>query len=314
MAFNEGKTRIVSLDEGCDFLGFTVRRQSGKLLIKPSKAALRRHRQRLRSEMRSLRGHNAVEVLQRLTPIVRGWATYYRTVVSSEMFSALDRYLWKLTYKWAKQAHPKKVEALDRQPVLRQVQHAPGNDRWVFGDRNSGAYLVKHAWTRIVRHQMVKAGSSPDDPALAEYWASRRRKRPPPPMDNLSLRLLQAADGVHVRCAGSFSSPPTTHRNPRTNGSSGCAPPARRWPNGHSTCQERGSSDARHHSSRPHPLPPAAPHRRGGSGTSTTATPAGHWACLSRMRGNVHVRLYVQRVVMLRMALARCVFPGEGVI
>ena len=58
--------------------------------------------------MRSLRGHNAVEVLQRLTPIVRGWAAYYRTVVSSEMFSALDRYLWKLIYKWAKQTHPKK--------------------------------------------------------------------------------------------------------------------------------------------------------------------------------------------------------------
>ena len=35
LAFNEDKTRIVHLDEGFDFLGFTVRRQSGKLLIKP---------------------------------------------------------------------------------------------------------------------------------------------------------------------------------------------------------------------------------------------------------------------------------------
>ena len=24
-------------------------------------------------------------------------------------------------------------------------------DRWVFGDRKSGAYLLKHAWTKIVR-------------------------------------------------------------------------------------------------------------------------------------------------------------------
>jgi RNA-directed DNA polymerase len=46
LVFNEGKTRIVTLDEGFDFLGFTVRRQSGKLLIKPSKAALRRIRER----------------------------------------------------------------------------------------------------------------------------------------------------------------------------------------------------------------------------------------------------------------------------
>ena len=48
---------------------------------------------------------------------------------------------------------------------------SPGGDRWVFGDRDSGAYLPKFAWTRIVRHQMVKGAASPDDPALADYWA-----------------------------------------------------------------------------------------------------------------------------------------------
>jgi RNA-directed DNA polymerase len=47
LAFNEDKTRIVHLDQGCDFLGFNVRRYRGKLLIKPSKAAVKRHRERL---------------------------------------------------------------------------------------------------------------------------------------------------------------------------------------------------------------------------------------------------------------------------
>ncbi len=47
------------LDEGFDFLGFNVRRYQGKLLIKPTKAAVRRIRERLRAEMRSLRGANA---------------------------------------------------------------------------------------------------------------------------------------------------------------------------------------------------------------------------------------------------------------
>jgi len=68
LVFNEDKTRIVSLHEGFDFLGFTVRRQSGKLLIKPSKVALRRIRERLRTEMRALRGANAEAVIKRLTP------------------------------------------------------------------------------------------------------------------------------------------------------------------------------------------------------------------------------------------------------
>jgi RNA-directed DNA polymerase len=199
LAFNEDKTRIVSFEEGCDFLGFNVRRQSGKLLIKPSKSALKRHRQRLRGEMRSLRGHNAVEVLQRLIPIVRGWAAYYRTVISSEAFAKLDTYLWKLTYKWAKQAHPKKAKRWIVNRYFARFNRSR-RDRWVFGDRNSGAYLVKHAWTRIVRHQMVRAGSSPDDPGLAEYGASRRRKTPPPPMDSLSVRLLRTQKGTCPLC------------------------------------------------------------------------------------------------------------------
>ena len=53
-------------------------------------------------------------------------------------------------------------------------------DRWVFGDRESGAYLTKFAWTKIVRHQMVPGRASVDDPALSEYWAARRSKRKPP--------------------------------------------------------------------------------------------------------------------------------------
>jgi RNA-directed DNA polymerase len=199
LVFNEDKTRIVHLDQGFCFLGFTVRRQSGKLLIKPSKAAIRRHRERLRAELRSLRGANAVMVLQRLAPIVRGWATYYRTVVSSKAFAKLDSYMWQLTYKWAKHTHPKKSKHWISNRYFGRYNKSR-QDRWVFGDRHSGAYLVKHAWTLIVRHQMVKGASSPDDSALAEYWADRRRRAAPPPLDDLSLRLLKKQQGLCPSC------------------------------------------------------------------------------------------------------------------
>jgi len=200
LTFNEDKTRIVTLDDGFDFLGFTVRRQSDKLLIKPSKAALRRIRERLRTEMRALRGANATAVIARLNPIIRGWAAYYRTVVSSDAFTVLDRYLWRLTYKWAKHGHPNKP----RHWIINRYFGAfnkSRRDRWVFGDRDSGAYRIKFAWTGIVRHRMVKGGSSPDDPALAQYWADRRRRGVPPPLDQLSLRLLKTQAG-RCPCCG----------------------------------------------------------------------------------------------------------------
>src|SRR5207344_1170997 len=106
LAFNEDKTRIVHLDEGLDFLGFSVRRYRGKLLIKPSKAAVTRVRERLATEMRALRGHNAQMVLIRLNPIIRGWSAYYRHGVSARVFNELDHHVWKRVYKWAKSSHP----------------------------------------------------------------------------------------------------------------------------------------------------------------------------------------------------------------
>jgi len=199
LTFNEDKTRIVTLDDGFDFLGITVRRQSGKLLIKPSKAALRRIRERLRTEMHALRGTNAAAVLHRLNPIIRGWAAYYRTVVSSKAFAMLDRYLWGLTYKWAKFGHPKKPKYWIVNRYFGAFNKSR-RDRWVFGDRASGAYRVKFAWTKIVRHRMVKGRSSPDDPTLAQYWADRRRRSAPPPMDGHSLLLLQRQAGRCPKC------------------------------------------------------------------------------------------------------------------
>ena len=72
LVFNEGKTGIVSLNQGFDFLGFNVRRYNRKLLIKPGKAAVRRLRKRLAAEMRRLRGSNVMAVLAKLSPVIRG--------------------------------------------------------------------------------------------------------------------------------------------------------------------------------------------------------------------------------------------------
>jgi RNA-directed DNA polymerase len=200
LALNEHKTRVVSPNEGFGFLGFNVRRYHGKPLIKPSKAAVRRIRERLRSELRSLRGTNAAAVIKRLNPIIRGWTAYYRTQVSARVFHALDQYLWRLVYKWARYSHSNKsahwvaARYFDRFNKARQ-------DRWVFGDRTSGAYLHKFSWTPIIRHQIVDSGSSPDDPALADYWAKRRR-RTPLPIDNTTLKLHRAQNGRCAICRG----------------------------------------------------------------------------------------------------------------
>jgi RNA-directed DNA polymerase len=286
LAFNEDKTRIVTLDQGFDFLGFSIRRYHGKLLIKPAKAAVRRIRERLRTELRSLRGTNAAAVIARLNPIIRGWAAYYRTVVSGEIFATLDHYLWKLTYKWARHSHPNK-------PARWIIHRYFGKfcksrqDRWVFGDRESGAYLRRFAWTKIVRHQMVRGTSSPDDPALTGYWADRRRRGIPRPMDITSLRLLEAQHGQCPLCGELLldaDRPPQSPHEweqwltvtrkamihnaivPRADGT----PDEATFRLLHAHCHRQHARSSK--------SPALLPRQRA------------HRACLSRMHGNVHVR------------------------
>ncbi len=127
--------------------------------------------------------------------------------MSARVFNELDNYVWKLTYKWAKWTHPHKSK---HWIIARYFGafNSSRRDRWVFGDRASGAYLVKFAWMKITRHTLVKGWASPDDPALAGYWAARRH-RGRPPLDRARLRLLQQQRG---RCATKRS--PST-RDPR---------------------------------------------------------------------------------------------------
>ena len=191
LSLNEDKTHVVHLTEGFDFLGWTFRRYpSGKLLITPSKAAARRHRKRLADEMRRLRGSNARAVTASFNPVIRGWTAYHRSVSCHREFSRMSNYMWKLTYKWARISHRNKSPGWVASRYFGKFCPSR-NDRWVFGDRETGVYLLRHSWTRPRPHILVKGTASPDDPALAGYWEYRRRKHGTP-LDSATARLLGA--------------------------------------------------------------------------------------------------------------------------
>ena len=202
LAFNEDKTRIVHLDEGFDFLGFNVRRYRGKLLIKPSKAAVKTDPgTAARRDAGPARGQRRARCSRELNPIIRGWAAYYRTVVSSETFHALDDYMWKLTYKWARHSHPNKprhwvvTRYFGRFNTARQ-------DRWVFGDRDSGAYLLKFSWTEDRPAPDGQGAGVPRRPRPGRVLGPTAAQEDTPPLDSTSLRLLAAQHGRCPICGG----------------------------------------------------------------------------------------------------------------
>jgi RNA-directed DNA polymerase len=182
LSLSEEKTRVVHLTEGFDFLSCTIRhyaaprtsRTGFKLFIRPSRKAIARKRQELRAEWRRLSGHNVRAVLRRLNPIIRGWANYYRTVVASRTFARMDHWMHHRAVRYAKRRHPNKPWQWCKHRYWGGL-NPDRKDRWVFGDKHSGAYLLKFGWFKIVRHPLVRGRASPDDPSLRDYWWARRK-------------------------------------------------------------------------------------------------------------------------------------------
>src|SRR5438132_4057522 len=125
-------------------------------------------------------GSNATAVIATLGPVIRGWTAYHRCMVSSEAFQSLAAYMWKLTWKWARHSHPNKGPRWVAARYFGKF-HPYREDRWVFGDKGTGASLVSHSCPSVGAHVMVMALSSPTNPALAGPGRLSRVRPVPPP-------------------------------------------------------------------------------------------------------------------------------------
>lgn len=170
-------------------------RSGYKLLIKPSKDSVRRFKERLKQEWMALKGHGIAEVPKRLNPILRGWANYYRTGVSKQTFDSLDHWMFNRCVRYVKFAHPTKPWRWHRSKYWGEL-NPNRKDRWVFGDKSTGTYLLKLSWTPIERHVLVKGRASPDDPTLRGYWTRRERRK----IGTLPPRLIGLAHSQRGRC------------------------------------------------------------------------------------------------------------------
>jgi RNA-directed DNA polymerase len=108
LSLSEEKTHITHINTGFDFLGFNVRKYKDKLLIKPAKASIKRLLDKVRERIKSQPTVSAAVLIKQLNPVIRGWANYYRHVVSKAAFSLVDAQIFKAIYRWIKRKHRKK--------------------------------------------------------------------------------------------------------------------------------------------------------------------------------------------------------------
>jgi len=192
------KTRLIhtlnstiSSPPGFTFLGFDViqrekwvrmraaftKRESKKkfiTFITPSQEGVKKHKLKIREIIRKHRGASQTRLIQKLNPIIRGFALSNRSQIASRIFQDLDKYVFEHLWKWAKKRHPK----MSRYKLKSKYWHTVEKRNWVFGTQTGEEITLQlqyHSKIPMKRHAMVKGAASPFDGNLI-YWAKRTGK------------------------------------------------------------------------------------------------------------------------------------------
>jgi RNA-directed DNA polymerase len=106
------KTRTVHLDEGFDFLSFTIRRLRKRgtnkhyVYTTPSTKAIQKVKDKVKAKTyRSTRHWDLNRMITSLNRSLVGWANYFRHGVSKAVFSTVDHHAWRRLMRWARAKH-----------------------------------------------------------------------------------------------------------------------------------------------------------------------------------------------------------------
>ncbi|MCE5224982.1 MAG: group II intron reverse transcriptase/maturase, partial [Porphyromonadaceae bacterium] len=108
LSLSEEKTLVTHISEGFDFLGFNIRKYSGKLLIKPSKKSLRKIGEKLHEIIFTNKSVTQSQLIEKLNLVITGWGNYFKHVVSKEAFAATDHVIVLQLKRWALRRHTNK--------------------------------------------------------------------------------------------------------------------------------------------------------------------------------------------------------------
>jgi RNA-directed DNA polymerase len=111
LRLSDNKTVITHIDKGFDFLGFRIQRkrkqgtQRRALYTYPSKTALAAVKAKVRVLTQGNTNQSLANLLQRVNPVLRGWANYFRHGVSAATFDYLNAFSWRRVVNWLRHKH-----------------------------------------------------------------------------------------------------------------------------------------------------------------------------------------------------------------
>jgi RNA-directed DNA polymerase len=197
------KTRVTHIEDGFDFLGFNIRQyrsKSGKtkLLIKPSKASVKKAKSSIKDVFEQARGRPVGTLIPELNPVIWGTGYYWNKVVSKRIFSDIDDYIWLKTRKFLNQLHQNKNKDWKTQRYFKPDHYGISKDKWILTDpKDHSCQITKMSWIPIERHALITYDSSPDNPLLKQYFEQRDEKEF---KDSNVLRRQKIAKSQKCKC------------------------------------------------------------------------------------------------------------------
>lgn len=178
LSLSKTKTKITHIESGFDFLGQNVRKYDGKFLTKPSKTSIQQVTKKIRKIIRDNKSCHQIKLIQRLNPIIQGWAMYHRHIVAKEGFNKLNNEIFKALWQWSIRRHPKKNRYWIKDKYFKHI----GQNFWCFAyqdktDKSKLYKLINPAKIPIKRHVKIVAEANPYDKELDLYFEKRLKHK-----------------------------------------------------------------------------------------------------------------------------------------
>lgn len=178
LILSKEKTKITHISEGFDFLGFHFKRDKDNTSrIRPSKDSLKSFKEEIDYICKTTCGNNVGTLIDRLNPVIRGTANYWRYGVSTGYELAdMNHYIWNKTFKFLVRLHPNKGKRWIKNRYFPLYNDSKHRSNWVLTDPKFGKILEQMTWYKPRRYIMIKHDYSPYDGDNKEYFDSRLTK------------------------------------------------------------------------------------------------------------------------------------------
>nr|YP_009145390.1 hypothetical protein [Cryptoglena skujai]AKL39015.1 hypothetical protein [Cryptoglena skujai] len=224
LQISEIKTKIVHVSEGFDFLGYNIRmlpkiHKSWKqsivklndndylinynnvgIYVAPSRKSITKVKSNLKEVLMSCKGSTAEKFIDKINPIIRGYALAKRHWHSNKAFREIDYYVYTLCWRWAIRKHPKKGAKWIKKKYFHTLKLGYINNKWVFTAERAKVFkpkdptnpfinkitnplvpvkvfVYKLYWFGIRDYRVGKMDKLPDNRADAAYYKELEANR-----------------------------------------------------------------------------------------------------------------------------------------